>query len=165
MWSPVSPQALNVAVMSENWRMVSERVARHAMSALKINAIRHKLKDRAFVASCGGCCKGTSPVNAGVRERIYCGKAGPFSVERQKVDLPFATVLCVQTSTQRSAGPPCRLLLHQEEVPGAALRYDALAQPLACPRPAHGSTRVRVCVRACIKTCMRTCMKICMKIC
>ena len=28
------------------------------------------------------------------------GKAGPFSVERLKMDLPFVNVLCVQTSTQ-----------------------------------------------------------------
>ena len=33
------------------------------------------------------------------------GKAGPFSDERLKMDLPFVNVLCVQTSTQRSAGP------------------------------------------------------------
>ena len=33
------------------------------------------------------------------------GKAGPFSVERLKMDLPFVTVSCVQTSAQRSAGP------------------------------------------------------------
>ena len=33
------------------------------------------------------------------------GKAGPFSVEWLKIDLPFVNVLCVQTSAQRSAGP------------------------------------------------------------
>ena len=33
------------------------------------------------------------------------GKAGPFSVERLKMGLPFVNVLSVQTSTQRSAGP------------------------------------------------------------
>ena len=32
-------------------------------------------------------------------------KAGTFSDERLKMDLPFVNVLCVQTSTQRSAGP------------------------------------------------------------
>ena len=46
----------------------------------------------------------TSPVNAVVRETIY-GKAGPFSVERLKMDLSFANVPCAQTSTHRSAGP------------------------------------------------------------
>ena len=49
------------------------------------------------------------------------GKAGPFSVERLKMDLPFVTISCVQTSAQRSAGPlavthdcadPCTLLRH-----------------------------------------------------
>ena len=33
------------------------------------------------------------------------GKAGPFSVVRLKMDLPFVNFVCVQTSTQRSAGP------------------------------------------------------------
>ena len=38
---------------------------------------------------------GTSPVNAVVRETMN-GKAGPSSVERLKMDLPFATVSRVQ---------------------------------------------------------------------
>ena len=33
------------------------------------------------------------------------GKAGPFSVELLKMDLPFVHASCAQTSTQRSAGP------------------------------------------------------------
>ena len=37
--------------------------------------------------------------------RDDCGKAGPLSVERLKMDLPFVNVSCVQTSTPRSAGP------------------------------------------------------------
>ena len=53
-----------------------------------------------------GCQKtaDTSPVNA-VSTRDDRGKAGPFSVERLKTDLPFSNVVRVQASAQRSAGP------------------------------------------------------------
>ena len=43
-------------------------------------------------------------VNAAVRETIM-EKAGPFSVERLKMGPPFVNVSCVQTRTQRRAGP------------------------------------------------------------
>ena len=33
------------------------------------------------------------------------GKVGPFSAEQLKMDLPFVNLSCVQTRTQRSAGP------------------------------------------------------------
>ena len=56
----------------------------------------------AEVAAGGGRKKaGTSPVNA---RRLSKGRS-TLSVERLKMVLPFGNVLCVQTSTQRSAGP------------------------------------------------------------
>ena len=54
---------------------------------------------------------GTSHVCA----RNDYGKAGSFSVERLRMDLPFVNVLCARTSTQRSAAPrqrrPCGAVL------------------------------------------------------
>ena len=46
------------------------------------------------------------------------GKAGPFSVERLKMDLPFVNAMCVQTSAQRSAGLSWP---HQQDHPAAGL--------------------------------------------
>ena len=47
---------------------------------------------------------GPSPLNVAVRETIV-ERQVHFSVERLAMDLPFVNVLCVQKSTQRSAGP------------------------------------------------------------
>ena len=41
----------------------------------------------------------------GCDTRENYGTAGPLSVERLRIDLPFVNVSCGQTSTQRSAGP------------------------------------------------------------
>ena len=60
------------------------------------------------------------------------GKAGPLSVERLEMDLPFVNILCVQTSTQQSAGP---LTYQKHTVEWRAEWRDVDATPhlLGCP--------------------------------
>ena len=58
------------------------------------------------------------------------GKAGPFSVERLKMDPPFVNVLCEQTSTQRSAGPLAALPVLVDSLPFLDLPLPFLDPPL-----------------------------------
>ena len=68
-------------------------------------------KDEDEGGELAACTRGHFSCKRGCTRDDY-GQAGPFSIERLKMDLPFANVLCAQTSAQRSAGPLVPLPTH-----------------------------------------------------